>query len=298
MPSPRPYDRDWTATSERAVIGVQGAGPRWERGQPPADDPWLGPWTYAAWDFAPADRRQAVLLGYPVPHLVVFGDRIVVTGVSTRRSTHELRGTGGVLAVELRPGALTALFGDRDASALVDRAVPLGHWTGAGETAELRGALADSAAPADRVAVLSGRLARLRGHEREPVWARDVLEAVLVPGRHRQVREAADRHGLSIRSLQRLFHTHLGTGPKSAMRRCRILGAAAALVRAPDPWTRVAAQFGYFDQPHFINDFSRGLGITPAAFAAECRRARASGDSDVPRARPRGRPPAPRREAG
>ncbi|MEU8133638.1 helix-turn-helix domain-containing protein [Streptodolium elevatio] len=294
MPSARPNDRDWTATSDRAVIGVKGAGPRSERGQPPTDDPWLGPWAYAAWDFAPAERRQAVVLGYPVPHLVVSGDRVAVAGVWTRRHTHELRGTGSVLAVELRPGALTALFGDRDASALVDRVMPLAHWTGTGDAAALRDALSASAGPGDMVAVLSEQLARCRGREREPVWARDVLEAVLAPGRNRQVREAADRHGLSIRSLQRLFHTHLGTGPKSAMRRCRILGAAAALVRAPDPWTRVASQFGYFDQPHFINDFSRSLGVTPAAFAAECRRARTSGDTAVQRLQPRGRPSAPR----
>ncbi|WP_436772860.1 helix-turn-helix domain-containing protein [Yinghuangia sp. YIM S09857] len=297
MPSPRTHDRDWTATSERAVIGVEGAGVRWARGQSPAEDPWLGVWTYAAWDFAPADRRRTVVLGYPVPHLVVFRGQITVCGVSTLRHTNELRGTGSVLAVELRPGAMAALFGERDAAALVDRTVPVAHWTGDRDAADLSDRLTGQTVPADMAALLAGRLAEYR-REREPVWARDVLEAVLVPGRYRQVREAANRNDLSIRSLQRLFHTYVGTGPKAAMRRCRILAAAAALVRAPDPWTRVASQFGYFDQPHFINDFSRGLGITPAAFAAECRRARSAGDAELRRARPRGRPPGPRREAG
>ena len=37
-------------------------------------------------------------------------------------------------------------------------------------------------------------------------------------------------------------------------------------------WAEVAAELGYFDQSHFIRDFTRAVGITPVAYAEACRR--------------------------
>ncbi|UGQ12288.1 helix-turn-helix domain-containing protein [Yinghuangia sp. ASG 101] len=282
---------DWSATSDSGVIGVDGDGFRVRRSGPPAEaGPWFGAVTEFAWDIPRRERRTVTVLPYPAPHLVRIGSRLLLCGVPRTRVVHELTGAGDGFALAIRPGGLARLFGLRDAALLADRPVPLSHRIGPLRTQELADALHEATTPDDHVAALRSRL----GHHPHPgtelARSRDVIEAVLNHGTAVRVREAADHQALSIRSLQRLFNVHLGLGPKAATQRCRLVRAAAELVREPHVWTRVVAQFGFFDQPHFINDFGKGLGITPAAFAAQCRTTRYAGPSDA--AEPAHRAPA------
>jgi AraC-like DNA-binding protein len=56
------------------------------------------------------------------------------------------------------------------------------------------------------------------------------------------------------------------------LRRYRLHEAAAALEREQHrPWAEVAAELGYFDQSHFIRDFTAAVGMTPVAYARACR---------------------------
>ena len=64
--------------------------------------------------------------------------------------------------------------------------------------------------------------------------------------------------------------------PKWVLKRYRLHEAAARL--ADDPggsWAEVAADLGYFDQSHFIRDFTRAVGLTPTAYAEASRHRRA-----------------------
>ena len=75
------------------------------------------------------------------------------------------------------------------------------------------------------------------------------------------------------RTLQRLFARYVGVSPKWVLRRYRLHEAAAALAREQDrPWAEVAAELGYFDQSHFIRDFTAAIGLTPVAYAQACLR--------------------------
>jgi AraC-like DNA-binding protein len=48
------------------------------------------------------------------------------------------------------------------------------------------------------------------------------------------------------------------------------------LAREQDrPWAEVAAELGYFDQSHFIRDFTAAIGLTPVAYAQACQARRA-----------------------
>lgn len=61
-----------------------------------------------------------------------------------------------------------------------------------------------------------------------------------------------------------MFHTYVGVGIKWIILRYRLL-AATQLAIQPDTqsWTKIAAELGYTDQSHFINDFKRIIGKTP-----------------------------------
>jgi AraC-like DNA-binding protein len=88
-----------------------------------------------------------------------------------------------------------------------------------------------------------------------------------------RVEDVAQRFGLRLRTLQRLFARYVGVSPKWVLRRYRLHEAAAALAREQErPWAEVAAELGYFDQSHFIRDFTAAIGLTPVAYAQACLR--------------------------
>ena len=91
-----------------------------------------------------------------------------------------------------------------------------------------------------------------------------------------RVADVTDRFGMSTRALQRLFERYVGVSPKWVLRRYRLHEAAARLAEGTGgTWAEVAVELGYFDQAHFIRDFTRAVGMTPVAYAEACRRRQA-----------------------
>lgn len=80
----------------------------------------------------------------------------------------------------------------------------------------------------------------------------------------------ADKFGMSERRLQELFHDQVGVGLKWIVMRERLQSvmAIAAHTKTNPDWTAIAQELGYNDQPHFINDFKRIVGITPKKYYA------------------------------
>jgi len=86
------------------------------------------------------------------------------------------------------------------------------------------------------------------------------------------VRAAAQALGVGERRLERAFDLAVGLSPKRFARALRFLGAVREIGRlAVRPGAAVAMDSGYADQPHFIREFKRLAGVTPAQFAAERR---------------------------
>lgn len=73
---------------------------------------------------------------------------------------------------------------------------------------------------------------------------------------------------LTPRSLQRLFKLQVGISPKLLARIVRFQRIFAAWRSDPSTLSRVAAECGYFDQPHMIRDFRQFAGAPPASFLA------------------------------
>lgn len=84
-----------------------------------------------------------------------------------------------------------------------------------------------------------------------------------------RVDELATTAGVSARQLERQFATHVGLSPKRFLRVLRFQQVLAVL-RDPSSssagWADVAAQHGFYDQAHFINDFKAFTGETPGAW--------------------------------
>lgn len=78
------------------------------------------------------------------------------------------------------------------------------------------------------------------------------------------IRSLAERIGCSERTLRRTFQQELGVSPKELLGILRFQNLLGELYRAaPARLTDLAANYGYYDQPHFINQFKRYYGLLP-----------------------------------
>lgn len=68
--------------------------------------------------------------------------------------------------------------------------------------------------------------------------------------------------GLSERSLERRFQTHVGTTPKKYARIVRLRSTIFHRKKLSS-WAEVAYAAGYYDQSHMINDFQELYGMSP-----------------------------------
>ncbi|WP_433556931.1 AraC family transcriptional regulator [Pseudonocardia xinjiangensis] len=263
-------------TSESGLLGVRDVGFSLER-FPPAPDlaglverHWL-----VSWDLPPGQDASVTLLPHPCVNLVLDGGRLAVSGVGRARFTYGYRESGRVFGVKFRPGAFLPFL-----------RAPVSHITDAVLPAEqLWGPAADrlatrmTAAPGvdDLVRLVEAFLRERRPpHDPQVELVGRIVVALLHDRTISRVDDVTQRFGISPRTLQRLFQRYVGVSPKWVLRRYRLHEAAAALAREQHrPWAEVAAELGYFDQSHFIRDFTTAVGLTPAAYAQACLQSRA-----------------------
>ncbi len=83
-----------------------------------------------------------------------------------------------------------------------------------------------------------------------------------------RVDELAEALSVSQRRLQRLFRRHLGLSPKQYARVLSVAHGRELIKRAAGPGAlaEVAYDAGYFDQAHFVHDFTAVTGLTPSAY--------------------------------
>ena len=169
----------------------------------------------------------------------------IVQGLFSQR----LEGRGRVCGVKFRPGAFRPFAPQR----------PVSEWTG-------RRVPADEDA---RVAALDSYvLSLLPRPDPQAELATELAELVRTDRSLLRVDALARAGGLSVRSLQRLFSTCVGVGPKWVILRHRIHEALRRAGSDPEPdWARLAADLGYSDQAHLVRDFTATVGVPPAAFA-------------------------------
>lgn len=202
----------------------------------------------------------------------------VMSGLSHRHLTERgwtvaARTSVGGLGVFLDAPARTA----SDAQLTLAEALP--GFDGAGVVAEVC-AQTDNEA---RIAVLRAALEELvcRRDTALIAEAREVRRVAEIAEHDRsvcRVDQLAHAAGTSVRTLQRLFDTHVGASPSFVIRRWRIIEAAEAARTAIDVgepwpgWAAIASKLGYADQAHLTRDFRAHLGTSPAAYLAHTTR--------------------------
>lgn len=87
-----------------------------------------------------------------------------------------------------------------------------------------------------------------------------------------KVRDMCLNLGVSRKHLNYLFNTYVGVSPKSFLQLKRFRKSLQLLSQSKiDCLTNLAYEIGYFDQPHFINDFKKMTGLTPTDYVSNSK---------------------------
>jgi len=104
---------------------------------------------------------------------------------------------------------------------------------------------------------------------RVPRSVRAAVHRIVSVGGNLRIESLASDIGVTRQGLAKQFATHVGLTPKTFARisRTRLALARADAARAAYPreidWSAIAYELGYYDQPHFIDEFKSVTGWTP-----------------------------------
>ncbi len=266
-----------STTSEYGVLGVRDeARPgRFSLDRYPAApdlDGLVERYWVVSWEVPPGREDSITLLPHPCVNVVLDGGRLTVHGVGRDRFTYTYRGVGGVFGIKFRPGGFQPFLG-RPLADITDTVLPAEKLWGP-PAAALAERMAAASGVDRRVALVEEFLRERRpAHDPQVQVVQRIVAALLHDRTIARVDDVTEMFNINPRTLQRMFPRYVGVSPKWVLRRYRLHEAAAALAREQHrPWAEVAADLGYFDQSHFIRDFTAAIGMTPVAYAQACRR--------------------------
>jgi AraC-like DNA-binding protein len=221
------------------------------------------------WDLRGREPHHQATLPHPSTHLVVEEGGAWLYGPLRERFERTLAGTGRAVGLRFRPGGLRPLL-QAPVSSIRDRRLPASALPGLDAEALTR-AVEDAGALERAVQATEAALEPLLPDEPDPEIAlADRAVRLLEEDRElTRVSDLADRLGLSVRTVQRLFADLVGLSPSWVIRRYRLHEAAAHATAGGDvDWARLAITLGYYDQAHLVRDFTATVGTAPARYAA------------------------------
>ncbi|HVT15971.1 MAG TPA: helix-turn-helix transcriptional regulator [Thermoanaerobaculia bacterium] len=263
---------------------------RYREYAPPAD---LRDWVQCIWtmdSMAPGPRSHRVLPDGCIDILfeVAAGSAVesFVVGMMTRPLVVERLEPSRITAVRFKPGGAAA-FWRGPLHRLTDARVELREvWPCSAELADRLAQvteMTETAAEAGRIELLVGELRRrLDSNGGARRWHAGCRQALHQLARRPEtgVRELCAQLGVSRQALARSFREHVGVPPKTLARVLRLQQALRLIERSHGAvgargggrrWSfgDLAADAGFYDQPHMIAEWRQLVGLTPTGFLAE-----------------------------
>ena len=223
------------------------------------------------WDLRGAKPFVPETLPHPNVHLVLEAEGAKIFGVHTGRFTTTLQDKGWVFGVKFRPGAFRPFLG-RSIASLRDRSVPIDEVFGA-KGAALARKVPDLGGDAEKAAAIERFLTeRLPPSDPNVERVGNIVDEIAENREIISVDQVVEHWHLGKRALQQLFSSYVGVGPKWVINRYRLHEALERLHKgAKISFAELAMELGYFDQAHFIRDFRKLVGCSPAAYARRGR---------------------------
>lgn len=228
-------------------------------------------WT-VSWDLAEPEIHE--VLPHPSVQFAIEAGESRILGVWRGRFTTRLEGRGRVLGTKFLPGGFRPFLGGPIARITGRRLDPREVFGPGFADLEWRALAEPDAAVA--LTLVDRFLNERRPSSGQPdpnvALVGRIAERVAAEREITRVEQLAALSGLGVRGLQRLFAEYVGVSPKWVIQRYRLHEAADRIARGEvTEWAGLALDLGYADQAHFIRDFRRLVGQTPADYARQFR---------------------------
>jgi AraC-like DNA-binding protein len=186
--------------------------------------------------------------------------------VQLNRFVRNLEGEGRVFGVKFRPGAFYP-FLRKPVSSIANESFPAQRLFSSATDAEDE--LLACRDESHMVQVASRFLsAHLPPYDPIVEQACGAVEKIANDPGLTRVESLVARCGMRDRTLQRMFRRYIGASARWAIKRYRVYEALEELAHGrQSSFAALAQNLGYYDQAHFINDFKKLVGCSPAQYA-------------------------------
>lgn len=223
------------------------------------------------WDLREQCPYRQTVLTHPNVNLVFEKNRTRIYGVTPETSSHVLEGRGKVVGVKFKPGGFYPFWKDSVAN-LTGHSIPLEDVFSIDSQSLEEAVLSekDNSKAVERVDAFL--MKQLPKPDLNVQLVNEIVQLIQEDRSILKVEEAAQRAGMHVRTMQRLFERYIGISPKWIIKRYRLHEAAEAIEEeASLNWSQKSLDLGYYDQSHFIRDFKAILGCSPEEYIRELR---------------------------
>jgi methylphosphotriester-DNA--protein-cysteine methyltransferase len=197
------------------------------------------------------------------------GSGAILQGPTTAPTHYSANTRLRLFGIGLLPLGWAELIG-LSADEMADNATDLGSVVPPALVSSLMDAVASAPTNAGRCKVVTDFLqARLAANRHAACWFTRLADEWLTASPNPQLDALVAASGMSSRSVERLTNRIYGTSPKLLARKYRALSAAVRLGMGDAQGWSDAAGDAFYDQAHFIREFSAFTGLTPARFLAQ-----------------------------
>lgn len=226
---------------------------------------------FVSWDLRGLPAQQQETLPHPNVQFVAERGSTAIYGVHSGRFVRVLEGQGHVFGIKFKAGGFFPFYGAPVAE-LMDRSLDPRRLFGDDATRFEAEVFASEDVDAMSAAAERLLLAHRPSHDSNVARVSTMVADIAKDQSLTSVEMLVQRTGLGKRAMQRLFKLYVGVGPKWVINRYRLHEAIAQLqTGASVAWAELAQQLGYFDQAHFIRDFRKLVGRSPAEYARTAR---------------------------
>jgi len=226
---------------------------------------WVQHFWVESWDLRGAVPQIRDVLPHPCVHLAFARGRTRIYGVHLGHFVRELKGAECVFGVKFRPGAFYPFLG-KPVGSIANVSFPAQQLF-SDITAVEEELLASS--DVHHMVEVASRflLAHLPTHDPIVEQACGAVETIARDPSVTRVDSLVALCGMRERTLQRMFRRYVGASPRWVIKRYRLYEALEQLDHGkPANLAALAQNLGYYDQAHFINDFKKLIGRSPAQY--------------------------------
>jgi AraC-like DNA-binding protein len=218
------------------------------------------------------DGKTELIVHFGDAFLKLEGDtyerqaRVLMSGQLTERIMLKPTGEIGVVSIRFK-AAGAARFFDLPYESLVDRVVDFAGFEPA-LSAAIHERIARCGSHDERLAAMIAMLEdRLTQESREDIFIRQACQYIFSSEGEYSAQDLVKLIGYSERQIERKFKKQVGITPKTLSRIVRFQKFLAT-TRTPNTLTLAdaAAACGYYDQSHFIRDFTKFSGVSPMKY--------------------------------